>query len=105
MQTKTCPVSELVPVLNGKWMFKLFVMLTQRDATFGQLKGALVPITNKVLTQHLQKAVKAGCVEKTAEGYALTAQGAKVVHSLRELAREFECKDCKGVSVCLSTSS
>jgi DNA-binding HxlR family transcriptional regulator len=98
-------VSELVSVLHGKWMFPIFVELKKGDSTFGALKKKLAPITNKVLTQHLRKAVNAGCVEQTAVGYVLLPKGEKVVRALRLFAKESECKACTGNAICLSTSS
>jgi len=77
-----CPIMTALSVIGGKW--KPIILWVIRDETkrFGEIRRAIPPITQKMLTQHLRELEKDGIVRRRVHPvmpprveYSLTAYG------------------------------
>lgn len=77
-----CPIMTALSVIGGKW--KPIILWVIRDGTmrFGEIRRAIPPITQKMLTQHLRELEKDGVVRRRVHPamppkveYSLTAYG------------------------------
>jgi DNA-binding HxlR family transcriptional regulator len=60
-----CPVETTLELLGGRWKVKILWKLRQQESIrFGELKGLLEKITDKVLTSQLRELEKDGFVER-----------------------------------------
>lgn len=95
---KQCPVLHYVSPLNSQWGMPLLAELTSAR-TFHELKQALAPITNRMLSHILRSAQKASCVTKTSNRYLLTERGMHLFATLRTFTTP-TCKTCSGFFAC-----
>ena len=93
-----CPVTPVVQMLQGKWKLQILYELCIRSPMrFGELKKALTPITNAMLTNALKE---------LEEKVGFAARYRRVQQKLEELEQlvidaRFECT---GPSACLTTT-
>ncbi|MBI4145400.1 helix-turn-helix transcriptional regulator [Candidatus Woesearchaeota archaeon] len=105
MYSHSCPVNSAVKVLDSRWAYPLLVELRKRPASFGSLRKALKPITNKVLSATLRSAQKAGMVLLQDRAYSIAGEGNRVVDALKQFSTTDKCASCTGSGVCLTHSS
>jgi DNA-binding HxlR family transcriptional regulator len=80
-------------LLGKRWSGLLLGTLSHRSATFSELRRALTPITDSVLSDRLNELVEAGLVIRVvsdgrppAVSYGLTDAGTAIVPVLEQLA-------------------
>ena len=80
-----CPVTPVVKMLQGKWKLQIiYELCIQSPLRFGELKKALGPITNTMLTSALRELEADGLVRR--EQYAEIPP--RVEYSLTEKGRD-----------------
>jgi len=101
---RQCPVGNLVLPLHSQWAFPLLAELKRNPTSFSQLKRALNPVTSKMLSSCLRKAVQAGCSIKHQNKYQLSPEGARLFGMLKPLANaHVACRTCRGQEACNSS--
>lgn len=88
----TCPVEAVVDVIGGKWKTGILYNLLQRPYRFGELRRAMAPVTEKMLTQQLRELEAHGVVHRQVfpevpprVEYSLTAYGLTLRPALEAL--------------------
>lgn len=90
-----CPVRRALELLNGKWRTHvLFELCRNETMRFGELKKAISPITNTMLTSTLRDLEKLGIVSREQFNeipprveYALTDSGKALLPVFFEIAK------------------
>jgi DNA-binding HxlR family transcriptional regulator len=73
----------LLDLLGRRWALRvLWELRAQPAPTFRELSSRCGDISSSVLAQRLRELTVAGIVERTDDGYALTAQGGVLLRSL-----------------------
>lgn len=80
-----CPLSEVQPIVRGKWSMVIVFFLSQRTHRFGELSRKLPMITQANLTKELRSLESHGLVHR--EVYKEVPP--KVEYSLTEIGYEF----------------
>lgn len=104
MYAQACPVNAVVRVLDSRWAYPLLVELSKQSSSFGSLRKALKPITNKVLSATLRSAQKAGMILRQDRSYSMTGEGKRVVDAFKQFNKSEMCKSCAGSQICLEPS-
>lgn len=88
----SCPLVKTMSVLGGKWKPIILHMLSSRTMRFGELKKAIPPISQKMLTQQLRELEIDGVVERVIYPevppkveYFLTASGVALMPAIGSL--------------------
>ena len=83
-KTDTCPVSEALRIIGGKWSLQIINQINDEKRRFGELKRLIPAISEKMLIQELKKLTEAGILNRKAYKeipqkveYSLTAKGKK----------------------------
>ncbi|MDJ1182567.1 winged helix-turn-helix transcriptional regulator [Roseofilum casamattae] len=86
----TCAVETTIKVIGGRWKVLILRELFSGVKRFGQLQRALVPVTQKMLTQQLREMEQDGLIQRVVYAqvppkveYSLTATG----HSLEPVLK------------------
>ena len=58
MQKKSCPVSNALTMLGGKWKINIIYQLSQKTTRFGELRRLLGNITQQMLSKQLKEMEK-----------------------------------------------
>lgn len=89
----TCPLTQAITVIGGKWKPLIIYQLNRSKKRFGQLHQAVVGISRKVLTAQLNELVEDGLVKRTAYNetpprveYELTEKGKELIPVFRSIA-------------------
>ena len=99
---KECPISSNIQLFGSQWSFFLLVELRKNPASFSQLKKNLKPITGKMLSLALQKAIKASHVQKQDKIYSISNNGIKLFDALKNSIEPTKlCNNCTGNNVCM----
>lgn len=80
-----CPLSEVQPIIRGKWTMVIIYFLSQKTHRFGELSRKLPMITQANLTKELRALEEFGLVHR--EVYREVPP--KVEYSLTEIGYEF----------------
>ena len=80
-----CPISDIQPIIRGKWTMVIIYFLSQRTHRFGELSRKLPMITQANLTKELRALEKYGLIHR--EIYREVPP--KVEYSLTEIGYEF----------------
>lgn len=91
----TCPMRRTLELLSGKWRTHIIYELCKKPTCrFGELKKAVPPITNTMLTNTLRDLEKCGIVHREQFNeipphveYSLTEKGRALLPVFTELAR------------------
>lgn len=94
-ETSKCPVITTLEVIGGKWKPAILWELIQYDIRrFGELKRAVVGITQKMLTQQLRELERDGIIERKIYAevpprveYKITGYGKSLQPILDEMAK------------------
>ena len=82
-----CPLHGLVSILSGPWtIYILWLLRTNGDMRFGQLKKQMPAISAKVLTERLRMLEEVGILSRHQE----QTIPPKVTYSLTERGKELE---------------
>ena len=54
MQNKSCPVSNALTMLGGKWKINIIYQLSQKTTRFGELRRLLGKVTQQMLSKQLK---------------------------------------------------
>ncbi|MFD0996594.1 DNA-binding HxlR family transcriptional regulator [Pseudoclavibacter chungangensis] len=81
----TCGVNVVFDLVGSKWKPTILWRLAEGDRRFAELRRAIVPITEKVLTEQLRQLERDGLVERSDDGgfprrvvYGLSDDGAEL---------------------------
>ena len=55
MQKTNCPITNSLKLIGGKWKIAIIYNLIKGPTRFGELKKALTPITQQMLTKQLRE--------------------------------------------------
>ena len=55
MQKKSCPVSNALTMLGGKWKINIIYQLSQKTTRFGELRRLLGNVTQQMLSKQLKE--------------------------------------------------
>ena len=80
-----CPISEIQPIVRGKWTAVIIYFLSQGTHRFGELSRKIPMVTQANLTKELRSLEEYGLVHR--EIYREVPP--KVEYSLTDLGREF----------------
>ena len=80
----TCPLTEALTVIGGKWKATIIFQLSKSNKRFGQLDVAIPGISRKVLTTHLNELVE----DKLIMRHSFKETPPRVVYELSEKAKE-----------------
>ena len=90
----TCPLTQALTVIGGKWKPIIMGQLRDSNRRFGQLDAIIPGISRKVLTSQLNELVRDRLVERTAYAetpprveYSLTKKGSELVPILKSIAK------------------
>ena len=64
MNQNFCPIHGVMRLLGGKWKMPLIFVIQGGSMRFGQIKRALDPITEQMLTQQLRELEKHNHIER-----------------------------------------
>ena len=64
MNENFCPIHGVTQLLGGKWKMPLMFVIQGGPMRFGQLKRALSPITEQMLTKQLRELEKHNLIER-----------------------------------------
>lgn len=95
-----CPISDIQPIVRGKWTMVIIYFLSQRTHRFGELSRKLPMITQANLTKELRSLEEHGLVHREVYRevppkveYSLTALGYEflpVINALEEFADKYQ---------------
>ncbi|CAD0007205.1 winged helix-turn-helix transcriptional regulator [Flavobacterium salmonis] len=90
---ENCPVKKSLGLLGGKWTMMILYQLNTRTIRYGELKRAVVGISEKMLIQELNALVENKLVNKKAYPeipprveYSLTELGLKTLPIIDQIA-------------------
>lgn len=90
---ENCPVKKSLSLLGGKWTMMILYQLNTRTMRYGELKRAVVGISEKMLIQELNSLVEHKLVDKKAYPeipprveYKLTELGMKTLPIIDQIA-------------------
>ncbi|MBF4486288.1 winged helix-turn-helix transcriptional regulator [Flavobacterium procerum] len=90
---ENCPVKKALGLLGGKWTMMILYQLNSRTIRYGELKRAVVGISEKMLIQELNSLVENKLVSKKAYPeipprveYTLTELGLKTLPIIDQIA-------------------
>lgn len=88
-----CPVKKSLDILSGKWTMMILYQINTRTIRYGELKRAVVSISEKMLIQELNSLVEHKLVTKKAYPeipprveYTLTELGLKTLPIIDQIA-------------------
>ncbi len=64
MKQSFCPIYGVTRLLGGKWKMPLMFLIKSGPMRFGELKRALEPITEQMLTKQLRELEKHNIIER-----------------------------------------
>ena len=82
---ESCPISEIQPIVRGKWTAVIIYFLSQGTHRFGELSRKIPMVTQANLTKELRSLEEYGLIHR--EVYREVPP--KVEYSLTDLGREF----------------
>jgi DNA-binding HxlR family transcriptional regulator len=84
--SESCPVSEALKVIGGKWRLQIINEIGNEKRRFGEMKRLIPEISEKMLIQELKNLVNAGILHRKAYKeippkveYSLTDAGSKIL--------------------------
>lgn len=80
-----CPIAKAAEVLGERWSFLIIREMLNGSTRFNELARGLPGISRALLSKRLQELQRAEVVERTHDGYALTARGAELEPLLVQL--------------------
>lgn len=87
------PGSDLLPRIEGRWVLRILLCLNRGEQRFSDLRGAIPPISARVLTERIRGLERAGLVERrylpppfASQVYRLTDSAAGLRPALDALA-------------------
>jgi DNA-binding HxlR family transcriptional regulator len=90
---ENCPVKKSLAILGGKWTMMILYQINTRTIRYGELKRAVVGISEKMLIQELNSLVENKLVHKKAYPeipprveYSLTELGLKTLPMIDQIA-------------------
>jgi DNA-binding HxlR family transcriptional regulator len=90
---ENCPVKKSLSILSGKWTMMILFQINSRTIRYGELKRAVVGISEKMLIQELNALVENKLVSKKAYPeipprveYTLTELGLKTLPIIDQIA-------------------
>lgn len=105
-----CPFIYALSLMGKRWKPAILWKMTEGIGRFGEMKRAIPPISEKMLTQHLRELEQDGLITRTIYPempprveYALTPLGASLEPVLRQLnmwgenAKQAACQRVEGV--------
>jgi DNA-binding HxlR family transcriptional regulator len=76
------PIMALLDLLGRRWTLRVIWELRERNLTFRDLQAACGEISPTILNTRLAELRDAGIVALNADGYALTAEGKRLLKEL-----------------------
>ncbi|MCL1668310.1 helix-turn-helix transcriptional regulator [Elizabethkingia ursingii] len=89
---QNCPLKKTLEIIGGKWTMLIIYQINERVIRYGELKRALVGISEKMLISQLKFLAEKGIVNKNAfpeipprVEYSLTPTGKKLLPVINQI--------------------
>jgi DNA-binding HxlR family transcriptional regulator len=73
------PIMALLDLLGRRWALRVIWELREQPLSFRELQARCESVSSSVLNQRLAELRAAGVIERTRQGYSLTAEGRRLL--------------------------
>lgn len=90
-------IENTLKIIEGKWKIRIILNLDKNSLNFTSLNNQISDISNKVLSNNLEKLKEDGLIKKNDKKYEITVRGKEYIE-IMEKARSWGLKHLSGVS-------